>query len=122
MKLNKNEREMLALLGKHPDKWHSFTQDAPTIKTVKSLVDKGLIEATIFDTMRIIPIDVKIGVAGYEQLYTMNFVGIGAYPYDCIAKDKYPNDPIYADEFGAWVSLRDFDYDGKCYHLPYHLK
>jgi len=36
---------------------------------------------------------------------TLKAIGLGAYPYDCKAKDDYPNAMIYQSETGAWTSL-----------------
>lgn len=34
----------------------------------------------------------------------LTFVGYGAYPYDCISKDKFPDAAVYGnDEKGCWT-------------------
>lgn len=35
---------------------------------------------------------------------TMNFTGMGNYPHDCIAKDRYPNAAIYSADDGSWTT------------------
>lgn len=46
-------------------------------------------------------ITVKVPFTG--ELETFYPKGAGAYPYDCIAKDKYPNSIVYFDNTGGWV-------------------
>lgn len=41
----------------------------------------------------------------------MDFIGYGAYPYDCIAKDKTPNAPIWSAEkcgHNGWTDDQTF--------------
>lgn len=37
MKLSKTEKEMLRFLMKYPDQWHSYANDAKTIRSVAGL-------------------------------------------------------------------------------------
>lgn len=54
---------------------------------------------------------VEINIAGTKYTDTMYLVGIGAYPYDCEAKRKYPNDAVYKSASGGWITLRNLQYD-----------
>ncbi len=48
---------------------------------------------------------IKIKFAGETKTYRPR--GIGAYPYDCRAKDRFPKSMIYENKSGGWVPSHD---------------
>lgn len=51
------------------------------------------------------PDKIKVRFAGKTEIYCPK--GIGAYPYDCTAKDKHPDSMIYENKSGGWVPSHD---------------
>ena len=49
------------------------------------------------------PSDDAILVNIFGTFEWFNFLGNGAYPYDCKAKDKAPNAGIYQNNKGGWI-------------------
>jgi len=49
---------------------------------------------------------IQVRVPFVNQVETFQPVGIGAYPYECISKDKHPNSMIYVSEaYGnGWIA------------------
>lgn len=109
MRFTKKERDVMAAL--------LANEQVAIDKHVNSLVGKGIVEVSDGQAY-LIPVKVEINVAGYVRVWTMYFDGIGAYPYPCIAKDRYPNDPIFKGD-GAWLTLRDYDYVNGVYKSEY---
>ena len=110
MRFTKKERDVMAAL--------LANEQVAIDKHVDSLVRKGIVEVSD-GQVHLIPVKVEINVAGYVRVWTMYFDGIGAYPYPCIAKDRYPNDPVFRDDEGAWLILRDYDYVNGVYKSEY---
>ena len=113
-KLSKRERDALQFYGKYTG-WNSFAKDEG--RTMARLAKKGLVEVVGVQA-RILPLNVKINVAGYEVVRQADFVGIGAYPYYCEAAEKYPNDAIYVcRDRSGWFGLRETTFDGEYHRL-----
>jgi hypothetical protein len=47
---------------------------------------------------------IRVRVPFVNRIEIMTLQGIGAWPYDCIAKDKYPDDKIYANDISGWIN------------------
>jgi len=112
MRFTKKERTIMATLLTNPSDKIAISKD------VDSLVNKGIV-AVNDGQVYLIPVKVEINIAGCVRVWTMHFDGIGAYPYPCIAKDRYPNDPVFRDDEWAWLTLRDYDYVNGVYKSEY---
>ncbi len=51
-----------------------------------------------------------------NKVQTFNLIGKGAYPYDCIAKDKHPNSLIFEHD-GGWIASHQLVKTDKGYYL-----
>ena len=51
--------------------------------------------------------DILIKVPFTGQIESFSPIGIGAYPYDCRTKDKYPQSMVYQNSTGGWVGSHD---------------
>lgn len=60
---------------------------------------------------------IQVRVPFVNKIETFRPVGIGAYPYECIAKDKHPNSMIYVSEaYGnGWIASHQLIDTGKGY-------
>jgi len=116
MQFTKKERTIMATLGNTPDKFQY-------VGDVRSLIDKGIVICNELGEAKLTEVTLEINITGHIGLFKMTFQGIGAYPYPCGAKTRYPNDPVYAGN-GAWDTLRDYDYDpiSGLFKMPYGLK
>lgn len=62
----------------------------------------------------------KITVKGWWGIQQMPCLGRGAYPWECIAKDKHPDAMIFQNEQGGW--LGDYDLAGPNEYGQYEVK
>lgn len=58
---------------------------------------------------------IQVRVPFVNKIETFRPVGIGAYPYECIAKDKHPNSMIYVSEGNGWIASHQLVDTGKGY-------
>lgn len=58
------------------------------------------------DSLTVITDSIQVRVPFVNKVETFRPVGIGAYPYECIAKDKHPDSMIYVSEaYGnGWIA------------------
>lgn len=57
----------------------------------------------------------KITVKSWWGIQEMTAIGQGAYPYECIAKDKHPDAMIFENDHNGWLGSYDLKQEANDY-------